>query len=386
MRSVKYLTSAVLAIGMFAAAAFAQNNVTITSATGAPGSQVSVEINAASDTAIYGADVTLSFDQNVLQLLPLSENGIALGSDADSLTFADLGESKITEANSNGSIIISMILSGNSGIPAGSSLNLIDIKFMIAEGASDGDMDLTLSNVALSNDSGFDINLASTTDGTVTVSSAMAEGNRIWVEDATGSTGGTANITVKLTSDTDVHALSFDLLFDQTALQIRPLSSNGVVAGDDASGLDPPILDDDLISAANSSGRLEIYMIHLNLDPENPDLNSVSAGMDRQVLKVKLAVDSLASVGDMTIGLENVELANWVQDTTVQAIEVTAESGTLSINEFAKGDASGDGKVDIFDVLAVLSALKGTPTVGPSDIDGDGDTDIFDVLELLKLL
>ncbi|MBW7997765.1 MAG: hypothetical protein FVQ81_14575 [Candidatus Glassbacteria bacterium] len=217
--------------------------------------------------------------------------------------------------------------------------------------------------------------------------SAFGQNNVIWVEDATGAAGGSATITVKLTSDTDVHALSLDLLFDQNSLQIKPLSTNSVVAGDDASGLDIPVLDDDLINTANSSGKLVIYMLHLNIDPEIP-LNTISAGADKEILEVKFTVDSDAAVGDLTLDLANVSLVNVAsdEDTLGTEIEVTAEAGTLTISQFQTGDASGDGKVDIFDVLAVLGALSGNPTVGPSDVNGDGKTDIFDVLAILKLL
>lgn len=215
---------------------------------------------------------------------------------------------------------------------------------------------------------------------------AVGDTNTIWVEDAGAGAGGTAVVTVMLTSDTDVYAVSFDLLFDQAALQIKPLSGGSVTVGSDASGLDIPVLDDELIASANSSGRLPIYMLHLNID-SMVAMNKISAGADREVLEVKFEVGADVTPGELTIGLANADLVNIADDdSTTVAIEVTSRDGTLTVSEFAKGDVTGDGKVNIFDLLAVLKVLSGTPSVGPSDVNGDGKTNIFDVLALLKLL
>jgi len=49
------------------------------------------------------------------------------------------------------------------------------------------------------------------------------------------------------------------------------------------------------------------------------------------------------------------------------------------------GDVDGNGKTDVFDLLALLKSLSGTAPSGQnSDVDGNGKTDIFDLLALLK--
>ncbi len=51
------------------------------------------------------------------------------------------------------------------------------------------------------------------------------------------------------------------------------------------------------------------------------------------------------------------------------------------------GDANGDGKIDIFDLLEVLSILSGKSVATPgADADGNGSVNIFDLLEVLSLL
>lgn len=387
MRSVKFPAFLVLALFAFATVALAQNNVTVTSSSGAPGGDVTVEINATSDVPIAAFEVTLAFDPAVLQIKPLSQSGVVVGSDADSLPIAALTEDDITTANSSGSISFSMIdLSGTNTVAAGNDLNMVDVRFTISETAPEGSVTLTLSNSDVRDASSAAIT-HTLVNGAVTVTEAGAGGeNMIWVADATGNVGGTATVKVLLTSDSDVHAASFDILFDQTVLQIKPLSDNSVIVGSDANGLDIPLLDDEWIAMFNSSGKLSIYMLHLNIDPEVP-FNKISAGMDREILEVKFAVGEEAATGEYTIGLANADLAKIADDdTTSTAITVSTTDGTLTISSFATGDVSGDGKVDIFDVLAVLKVLGGTPSVGPSDVNGDGKTDIFDLLAVLKLL
>ncbi len=387
MRSIKLSAFVVLAFFSFAVAALAQNNVTITSSSGAPGSDVTVEINITSDVNVSALEVTLTFDPAVLQLKPMSESGIVQGSAADSMPVAMLSEDDITAANSSGSIKISMIdMAGIHTVAAGTGMNMLDIGFTISETATEGSVALALSNTDMVDTQSGSIT-HSVVNGAITVTSgATGEENSIWVADANGAVGGSATINVRLTSDIDVYAVSFDLLFDQTALQIKPLSGNSVTVGSDANGLDIPALDDELIASANSSGRLPIYMFHLNIDPTVP-MNKISAGSERAVLTVKFDVGADAASGDFTIGLANADLVNIADDdTTTVAIDAVSRDGTLTIGEFAPGDASGDGKVDIFDVLSVLKALSGASTVGPSDVNGDGKTNIFDVLEVLKLL
>jgi hypothetical protein len=206
--------------------------------------------------------------------------------------------------------------------------------------------------------------------------------NKIWVADASGAAGGFSTLKVRADSDTDIYAIQFDLLFDQTTLQI---SSNGVSLGNDAMSLGIPVIDDDAIASANTSGKLVVYMLDLNSDP-NSDLGKLSAGTNKELLSVKFSVSEDAALGDLTIGLANVSMVNVSQDTVTTEVEFMAEDGTLTISEFAPGDVSGDGVVNVFDVLDLLKALKGTPTTGPSDLNGDGVTNIFDVLELLRML
>ncbi len=59
----------------------------------------------------------------------------------------------------------------------------------------------------------------------------------------------------------------------------------------------------------------------------------------------------------------------------------------LIVGSFLIGDVSGDGIVNIFDLLDMLKVLSGSLESTPaSDCDQNGIVNIFDLLELLKIL
>ena len=204
-------------------------------------------------------------------------------------------------------------------------------------------------------------------------------GNTLTVKDATGAAGRTSTVKILLSVDQDVYGAQFDLLFDQSKLQINPLSEQGVAVGANGSPLTLPVLDEEAITAANSAGKLVVMMLNLELQP-------MTAGQNKELLAVMFKIDSTAAAGDIPISLANVSLST-VTDTLATEISVTAVSGKITVGAFEPGDVSGDGKINIFDLLALLKVLGGTGTVdGDPDVNADGKVNIFDLLSLLKLL
>ncbi len=64
-----------------------------------------------------------------------------------------------------------------------------------------------------------------------------------------------------------------------------------------------------------------------------------------------------------------------------------APAGLYTATVSGSGDLDGNGKTDVFDLLAILKVLGGSssPSQG-SDLNNDGKTDVFDLLALLKKL
>jgi len=245
-----------------------------------------------------------------------------------------------------------------------------------------GTAGVNLDSVTVTNTADQDLNGATPTAGAITISTEpAASANKVWVADATANVGGSVTVKTLVTVDQPVYGAQFDLMFDRTKLQIKSATESGVAPGKDAGGLTLPIIDQTAIDAANSLGKLVVMMVELNLASPLP------AGDSKELLAVKFAVDSSAAVGDVPITLANVSFATTVGDTATQEIEITAVDGKVTIQQFQKGDVSGNNKVDIFDLLDLLKVIgkKGT-VAGNSDVNEDGKTDIFDLLALLSLL
>ena len=206
-----------------------------------------------------------------------------------------------------------------------------------------------------------------------------AEGNLLWVQDASGAAGAVSTVKVLLTVDQDVYGAQFDLVFDQSKLQIKPLAEDGVRLGSGAGGLVAPVLDEDAVTAANSQGTLVVMMVDTTLAAP------LTAGAEKELLSVKFAVAEDAELGDVPIALANVSFASVVEEVAVE-VEVSTQDGTVTVAEFQKGDVGGDGVVNIFDLLDLLKVLSGTGDAPNADVNSDGETNIFDLLELLKTL
>jgi len=213
----------------------------------------------------------------------------------------------------------------------------------------------------------------------VTPAQDGSEANLLWVQDASGAAGSVSTVKVLLTVDQDLYGAQFDLVFDQTKLQIKPLAEDGVKLGSGAGGLVIPVLDEDAVTAANSQGTLVVMMVDTTLAAP------LTAGTEKELLSVKFTVDADAEVGDVPITLANVSFATVVEEAAVE-VEVSTQDGKVTVAEFQKGDVNGDGKVNIFDLLDLLKVLSGTGESPNADVNSDGKTDIFDLLELLKTL
>lgn len=207
-----------------------------------------------------------------------------------------------------------------------------------------------------------------------------SEANLLWVQDASGAAGTVSTVKVLLTVDQDLYGAQFDLVFDQSKLQIKTLAEDGVKIGAGAGGLVIPVLDEDAVTTANSQGTLVVMMVDTTLAAP------LTAGTEKELLSVKFAVDEDAEIGDVPITLANVSFASVVEEAAVE-VEVSTQDGTVTVAEFQKGDVSGDGKVNIFDLLDLIKVLSGKGTAeGAVDVNGDGKTNIFDLLELIKTL
>ena len=193
------------------------------------------------------------------------------------------------------------------------------------------------------------------------------EGNFILIKDAFGSVGTDVNMPVLVTTDTEVAGIAFTVEFDTLKLQI-----SATAKGDDALEMDTVGID---IDAANSDGTLEVALIDFYF------ANPIPVGDKREVYVITFNV---AAEGEIPVTLVDVSMS----DSLANDIEFTIVDGAVNREGAVEpGDVTGDGSINIFDLLGLLQILAGVadPSVG-SDVNNDTNTNIFDLLALLAIL
>ena len=206
--------------------------------------------------------------------------------------------------------------------------------------------------------------------------------NLLWVSSVTGALNSDVKVKVYTTVTQSIIGAEFDLLFDQSKLQVKKLE-NGADAATAWS-----VADSIIISEANTSGKItfmHIFADSSTITDTTSALTQISAGENKELFVITFTVTA-DSVAEVSLTLENATLFS-VSDTSVVEITPTLQSGTVTIVEATPGDADGNGKVDIFDLLGLLRVLAGSSEQTPgADADSNGKVDIFDLLALLKIL
>ena len=252
--------------------AFGQNSISVGSAQGEPGSEVTVAVKVTSNEDVAGISFALSFDPSRLQI-----KGTANGFDAAAMTPVGVDAAA---ANSNGTLKVSLVdFSFANPVAAGENREIYVVTFTIAAGAAEGEIPLELSGTSVSNPAGSDIPVT-VNNGAVTVSSAEPEpqptGNAIWVGCASGSPGGDVTVKIALTSQVGIAGAQFELNFDRTRLQIKETAN-----GTDASPMTQEGID---VAAADLNGSLEVSLVDFTF------VNPVAAGEDREIYVVTFTI------------------------------------------------------------------------------------------------
>lgn len=113
--------------------------------------------------------------------------------------------------------------------------------------------------------------------------------------------------------------------------------------------------------------------------------SSAFSGSEGTLLNLRVKVSTDAALGEHTVTLKKIELT-----TTSQAFELDNRSSTITVLDVLTGDASGDGKVSIFDAVQIVNYILGnTPETfleSAADIDGNGKITIFDAVLTVNII
>lgn len=354
----------------------AQSTLKVVSASGVEGGDVTVKVALDTDQNVAGAEFKVNFDHSRLSL-----KEVAKGASSASFTMTDPTVFVVDNGDIGtdpGTLVIQMFDSTLANpIAAGSDREVLLLTFGIASGAS-GVIAVNLSEASLSNPSGVTVGVTAVS-GEVTLGQATDVDLR--VTDAQGPAGASVTVSVRADAVRDVHALSFSLVFDQSKVTLKS-ATRGASAPGSRDTLD--VLSD--LATANSTGKMDVYLVNFDLVFEPPSSKPLPAGNNREVYKFTFEIaSSVADNTEIPMTLSGVEVAGIDNEEAVE-LTYTVHAGKVTVGG-EPGDLDGNNKIDIFDLLFLLRVLGGTePASALSDVNGDGKTDIFDLLALLRIL
>lgn len=110
-------------------------------------------------------------------------------------------------------------------------------------------------------------------------------------------------------------------------------------------------------------------------------------GNDGAILTLKLNVADNVEAGEYAVKIQNAKYSLTSGSTSVTLPDVTS---LLTIEEYAKGDANGDGMVDIADAVCIVNHVVGKDAPSfveaAADANGDGVVDIADAVRIVNLV
>ena len=196
----------------------------------------------------------------------------------------------------------------------------------------------------------------------------------IYADDATGSKGSTTNLTINLKNEQATNAYSFDLKLPD-GVTIAKDKNNEYICE---------------LSDRHKGHTVEVHYVEATgvysfglLSVQSRQLT----GNDGAIMTLNLKVADDVALGEYVVKIQNANYSLTDGSTTVPMPETISR---LSIENYLKGDANGDGKVDIADAVCIVNHVvsKPTPTfnIKAADANGDGAVDIADAVRIVNLI
>ena len=108
---------------------------------------------------------------------------------------------------------------------------------------------------------------------------------------------------------------------------------------------------------------------------------------DGTIWTLYLKVANDVPVGNYAVKIQNAKYSLTSGSGSVTLPEAISQ---LTIEDFIKGDANGDGVIDIADAVCIVNHVVGKPTPAfvakAADVNGDGDVDIADAVRIVNLV
>lgn len=218
--------------------------------------------------------------------------------------------------------------------------------------------------------------IATTTDGSDISRSCtiiVPKENKILLNKASVCYGAQVDFPVFMLNEDFITALQFDLTLPE-----------GVSVGVNEKGKllvsKTKRCEDHTLSASKQDGSNTYRVLLYSVDMESIDGNSGA------VVNMTIDIDEDMVTGEYEISISNINLTATDQ-TKITPADVTC---TLTVRDYIRGDANGDGTVDVTDIVAIANHIlgQGSHAVNTyaADVNGDGVIDVTDIVGVANLI
>ncbi|MBQ9465663.1 MAG: Ig-like domain-containing protein [Muribaculaceae bacterium] len=218
---------------------------------------------------------------------------------------------------------------------------------------------------------------ATTADGSnlsasCTVNVNAAAHNELAISDYSCMAGAAFTLDVAMNNSDEIGGFQFDLYLPEGfTVALNSKGKPDVTLNDDR--VDDHTL---MVNGNFDDGHYNILAFSLS--------NTPFIGNDGAVLHINLTAADAVAAGTHTLELRDIEISN---PDGSQAWNY--ESLTSTITVIARGDANGDGRVSVTDVLLMAAAANGGEAAGlvleAADMNGDGRVTVSDLLAVASL-
>ena len=205
----------------------------------------------------------------------------------------------------------------------------------------------------------------------VEVSSAVDDSNSLYADNITALIGNTASFSIMMKNTESISGFQFTMTLPE-----------GVSVATDGNG--------NLKATLSSRGSNAFFNANLASDGTYRCSSFLSngsfSGEDGELVNFTLDIASDMAVGDYQVNISNIELTT----TSLEKINPSDVSATISVKDYDLGDANGDGGVSITDAVTIVYHINGIDVpnfIGAAaDVNKDNSISITDAVSVVYII
>ena len=204
--------------------------------------------------------------------------------------------------------------------------------------------------------------------------------NTLYINDTEALVDSEVKLSVKMHNDVDAEGFGFDLILPY-----------GMTIVSDADGFPMVTLSEErtTVDRTNTFGAALLTAYSLNravrVIAASSNGSAIPAG-DGEVCTVRVHVAKGMEEGKYPILLRNIS----VSDTLARSHDVEQMTSTITVRDLSLGDANGDGKVTVADLVAIAHYVMGYPpanfSVSAADANQDSMVNVADYVRVAHML